>query len=261
MVPGDTAPGTGGGRFWSFPEPPGINDSGDLAFLADIDTSSDSTPIIVRGVFYKPAEGVPEVVAYPGDLTEEGAALSLFLDGAIALNARGDVAFNAELTGDIPGVFFKPEASSATALALRGDSVPDTLDHEFASFPHPPVINAAGDVAFFATYQDAQQTTYTGVFVQRDGVLRSVALEGAVLAEGTLTEARETSPSINDAGDITFVAQLDTGGEAPLAAIVVALLPEPVAVLGQLVALLAVALCQRRHRRRGPVHRSVLSPG
>jgi len=259
IVEGDSAPGAGGGRFWSFPEPPSINDSGDLAFVADVDTSSNSTPNVARGVFYKPADDAPEKVARPGDLTEDSVAFSLFLDGAVGLNEAGDVAFNAELAGGIPGVFVKREGSPASALALRGDSVPGTGDHAFESFPHPPAINAAGDSAFFATIRDPQDSIHTGIFVHSDGALWAVALEGANLAEGTLTEVREVPPSLNDAGDITFVAQLDTGAAAPVAALVVALLPEPLAAFQQLTVLVALALFQRRNRCRDSTHRNAPS--
>jgi len=92
-------------------------------------------------------------------------------------------------------------------LMLLGDAVPNTANFRFTTVSQP-VVNSSGTVAFGASFVDpATGATGYGTFEIAGGKLTPVALSGQPLpdAPGSYFGAA-FSPSINDAGDIVFLA-------------------------------------------------------
>ncbi len=123
---GDAAPG--GGSFTRF-EQPSINDAGDIAFFGDLASG--------EGVFVDPAAGPMFEVAVTGDPAPGGGSFDTF-DGVARINAAGDVAFLATVSGGPTGVFvYDGGTMTIASIARVGDA---TLDgREICSFVAPSV--------------------------------------------------------------------------------------------------------------------------
>ena len=128
------------------------------------------------------------------------------------INASGDVAFPAEVTGGSVGFgLFVDSGGVDTVVALAGDSAPGTGGGTFSYFDAAS-INASGDVAWQSLVTGGTATE--GVFVDSGGTITSVALSGDTAPEtGGGTYASFNSVSINASGDVAFTAAV-TGGTA-----------------------------------------------
>ena len=128
-------------------------------------------------------------------------------------NARGDVAFFASLLrGAGSEGLFLATARGIVKVAVEGDRAPGggTLS---GLGRHPvPSVNADGNVAFAAAVSKGR--TVEGIFVAARGTLRAIALAGEPapgIASGTF--ASLDFPSLNDRGDVAFLATVRRGRE------------------------------------------------
>lgn len=180
----------------------GRNVSGEFAFRSTLANGD-------VGLFVGSASGFDPVVLV-GDLAPGGGAFATL--GNPSIGAGGHVAFTSSLTGGpAANGLFRHHASVTTTLALEGDVAPatggGTYDGEFLY----PMVNGSGDVAMVSLI--AGGSVAAGYFVAESGGVRAAALEGQVLPEtggGTLI-GLGSLPTLNDAGDVAFSAQVGSG--------------------------------------------------
>ncbi|HMO84620.1 MAG TPA: hypothetical protein PKC18_06835 [Lacipirellulaceae bacterium] len=156
-----------------------------------------------------PAPGTPSGVNF-SDLS--GTAQS---GGFVALNASGQIAFVAGLTGSGLSVnnsrgIWRGGADSLALVARAGSPAPGIGNPQFASFFTPPAMNDSGQVAFLASQSQ--------VWVERAGIFSLVANAGAP-APGTESGVNfgtlgflNRSPVLNSAGLSAFGGQLVGNG-------------------------------------------------
>lgn len=196
----------------------GLNDAGDVAFVAELRTGSTpgATPVTYengRAVFGPTAgPGSPlGIVARDGDPApgaEDLALFSGFLLNYAALNNSGDVAFAAGLrsgtepvavpvTSDNETAIFGPTmgpGSPLGILARQGEPAPGAKDLALFDGPDPSsffldavALNDAGDVAFVTNLRTGSGAPVTesndrALFASFDGLLELVLREGDVVS-------------------------------------------------------------------------------
>ncbi|NOZ40407.1 MAG: hypothetical protein GXP24_09295 [Planctomycetes bacterium] len=203
---GDAAPGTELGTTYSnFVSDPVLNDSGQIAFLADLSRTSAYSPLDTA-IFVGTSDNV-NLVARTGDAVgaiSQHVRFSRILSPTI--NNGGDIAFSGVLQGsgiDISnnnGLFIKSEGN-LRLVAQKGEAVPDTeLDVRF-DWPSLPLLNDLGQVAFgaFLTGRDVDNTNNVGIFAtDRAGNLRQIARKGDLFDV-------DPDPAVTDNRRIRFV--------------------------------------------------------
>jgi hypothetical protein len=206
-LPGDSAPGTGGGTYSTFASSTSINASGDVAFCAVVAGGTAAEGIFVD------FDGLDGAVAFDGDPapgTGGGTYLSFVVPDSFSINDSGDVAFEALVTVLTESVF---AASGGTdrAVALLGDTAPGTGGGSYSDFFVPPIsFNASGDVAFESEVTGS--SVFDGIFVDAGGTDTAVALSGETApGTGGGTYGFFGPPSVNASGDVVFFAAV-TGG-------------------------------------------------
>ena len=222
---GKPAPGLQGGTFADDFEAGGLNNNGQVAFVADLANSQGTH--IGEGVFFRGSDGSLTKVVLPNDPAPGGGNfLSLEETGGfspIAINGSGDVAFGFFLNGFDPttqpygynaGVYrYSPITHQVTAVVVPGVT--------------PVPGGAPGDKfagAFFWTYlNDAGTMTFTGMVpatvgfeaplgqgvfeVAPNGQISKIVSPGDKVAHiGTFDQANEAS--INSKGDVAFAGNL-----------------------------------------------------
>jgi hypothetical protein len=109
------------------------------------------------------------------------------------MNEAGTVAFRAEQTAGVSGVF----AGNGAAVATIADA-----KSGWSGFHGLPVINGHGTVVFRADRENGVQ----GIYAARGGSIETIAETGDVF------ETLAFFPSANDAGSVAFAATLQAGG-------------------------------------------------
>jgi hypothetical protein len=144
---------------------PVLNDAGDLAFRGVLrvgpgGVTSDDDDVI----WLYDRDGQASVVAREGDPAPgapDGAVFSTL--GTVALNAAGQVAFNARLAigpggvvaGEDRGVWGPGPDGSLGMLLREGDPVPGRpADVRFTGVDHAPLLNNRGDTVFEASWEE-----------------------------------------------------------------------------------------------------------
>jgi hypothetical protein len=210
---GDPVPDRPGAIFESVFGPPRINDAGKVMFTALIDDSGDS----IEGLFLGPASGIKTVAlssdTIPGT-TEPYGSLGTFGPGSVnnldhvafrggtAIGTHGQVIRNQGIFLDV--------ADSDRIVAQAGDEAPGAAGRVFGVFSEPS-INDVGDVVFSASVVGNNEIP-VGLFVSSDKDLVRVPLPD--LAE--FEEPHVQGVSINDAGNIAFLATVRSGEIDPL---------------------------------------------
>jgi hypothetical protein len=194
-------PAPGGGSYSSFASSPLLNDAGQLAFQANL-----AGVTATQGLF----AGLPQslqAVALRGNAAPAGGNYDSLL-GGILINASGEVAFFAGLTGTTtPGIFGGPP-QSIQAAALAGTAAP--AGGNYNASISGPLLNDSGQVAILSGLSGG--TSIRGIFVGTPGSMQTAALEGtAAPVAGTYINI--TTPAFNAAGQVAFFAGL-TGGTA-----------------------------------------------
>jgi hypothetical protein len=198
---GDPAPG--GGSFTRF-EQPSINDAGDVAFFGDLASG--------EGVFVEPAGAAPMFkVAVTGDPAPGGGSFDTF-DGVARINASGDVAFLATVSGGPTGVFvYDGGTMTIASIARVGDP---TLDaREICSFVAPSVGLGGSLTAFQvgtkASCANALETELYGIYRDTGAGIGRVALQGdATPIGGNTYDDFLGDPDLNETDQVLFRASI-----------------------------------------------------
>jgi hypothetical protein len=203
-VQGAVAPA--GGTYTSGFTDPVLNASGQVAFRANL-TGGTAT----QGIFVG-TSGAVQAAAIQGAAAPAGGIYD-FLVGSPELNAAGQLAFQARLTGGTAtSGLFVGTPGAIQSVALQGQAAP--AGGNFGSFyPGNLLINSTGQVAFGANLTGGSATQ--GLFAGGPGALKPVALQGATAPGGNgavFSDFGSTNPVINASGYVAFVASLSGPG-------------------------------------------------
>ncbi len=230
FIPGVT-PAPGGGTFIGGTIHPSINNWGSIAFSAlvsgaDIDPGSPpGFDGLGNGIFLQTMRGQIRSAVRPGDAAPMGKTFD-FAENP-ALNDRGDVAFGAHIAGEecidlgapqdqrvfcSESVYLKRARGGILSIAHQGSPAPGGGTFRLAFGPE---INNRGQVVFVGDLTPAPGFgTDTGIFLYSDGKIVPVARPGDPMpGGGRLTNVGFTIGryDINNLGDVSFTAALDTG--------------------------------------------------
>lgn len=218
---GDHAPGTSNGiTFSDFPSNPAISDAGATGFRAELD-GTGAAPGNRSGIWMGAADDIM-LVAREGEQAagmDPGVTYANFAIDTPALNARGQTAFLASVTG--PGITASNDralwfgAPGALALLAReGGPAPGmSANVNYSLFNSNVTLNAAGQSAFTATVSGPAVTS------ANDGAIWVAGASGATLlaregsqapgAPADVVFASFDAPvALNGAGQATFLAEL-----------------------------------------------------
>lgn len=207
---GDAAPSPGI-VFASF-NSPSLDDAGVVVFWGDTDEVGVGS--YQEGIF-ELSGGVVTALVW-GDDTAPGTGGGEFGSlGAPHLNAAGDVAFAATVTGgSAQHGIFRASGGALEALVLQGDVLPGTGGGtaDWLDFSRID-MNAAGTVAFVADVVGA--SVVRGVFTISAGVITPVALNGDVApgSGGAVFDFLRRNVAIDEAGEVAYRSDL-SGGSA-----------------------------------------------
>jgi len=229
---GDPVPGLQGGTFADDFEAGGLNNNGQVAFVADLANSQGK---IGEGVFLRQRDGSLSKVVLPGEHAPGGGKfLSLEDTGGlspIAINSSGDVAFGFLLNpfdpkqpfGTNAGVYrYSPTTHQVTAVVVPGVTpVPGGAPRDtFAGAYFTTYLNDAGTMTFTGMVPATvgfEAPLGQGVFeAAPNGQISKIVSPGDKVAHiGTFDQANETS--INTEGDVAFAGHLtsDPSGMPP----------------------------------------------
>jgi hypothetical protein len=202
-------PAPGGGVFGRFgvesqPVAAPVNARGDVAFFASLARSpADEALFVSRGGH------IARIVAI-GDPVPDGGALTGFTGHpALAIAASGSVVFGAQVTGGRASqALFVWASGRLNAIVQSGTAAPGIAGGALADFA-APVINDAGDVAFFATVRRGRETQ-DAIYLRTKGQLRRIAAAGDQAPGGGTFSAMAT-PAINNKGVVAFAALVEQG--------------------------------------------------
>jgi len=212
---GDPAPAPVGGKFTGTEQArrPGLAADGSLAFWSEVQGGS-----VPHGVFrWSPAAGIaPLLLQGSPVLTPDGGSFE-FIRQQVSVNAQGELCVLALVLRPGEPVsrlgIYVVDGGGHREVVRYGDELPGTsgqtyLDHASGT---PPILNAAGDVAFAARFDNASWSS--GVFVSRGGVLSKVVRTGDPVpgAPGAVF-GDFAEVAMNDAGQIAFFASTTMGG-------------------------------------------------
>jgi len=203
----DPAP-AGDGRFYQL-QLPRLNDGGQAAFEAFILTNGGST--VENGVF-RGAGGKPIQIAREGEEAPDGNGTFWSFE-APSLNDADQAAFAAELAGtsgktrDNEGIFLG--AGGTIIQIVREGQPPPDRNGTFSIFGAPS-LNDPGQVAFAAelTGTSGGWADNSGIFRGAGGALTQIARAGQAAPDGNGTFFDFGTPSLNDAGQAAFDAEL-----------------------------------------------------
>jgi len=193
LMSGQPAPG--GGMFEFFLDgSPALNDQGEIAFVAS------TTVRHLQGV-YVWIDGRPATVATTDDEAPVGGQFTEF--GSVALTNTGTVSFiGRSARSAVPEAVYVTGRAVLVPLAVSGQDVEGGPLTKFAN----AVIDSREDVVFQLSLPIVPQAVYLAT---RAGV-RSIARAGDRAPGGGLFTAF-SAPTLNDAGQVAFVAETDDG--------------------------------------------------
>jgi hypothetical protein len=192
----------------------GLTDAGQIVFSAG--TSAGTHPELLMQYAHNritpivaPASGPAS--AWAGDVYWPR---DVIIDRPVSVNRRGDVVFSADHTGgDRPWGTFLWDAASQKTIPIALKDMP-AADNRVFTMPGgvAPVVNDSNEIALVARVKDPDGSSGYGLFfLGRDGILRSVLLPQQDLPGGPEHNPAATDafmlPSINDAGEIAFLAR------------------------------------------------------
>jgi hypothetical protein len=204
-VAGQPAPGGGTFERFSIESQPivaAMNARGQIAFFATVLRGRAS-----EGFFLASAGRISRVAA-EGDAAPGGGTFSGFGRHPVpSLNAAGDVAFAAAVTGGrtVEGVFVST-GGKLRAVAVAGGAAPGMAAATFASLDAPALADR-GDVAFLATLRRGRETA-EAIYLARGGALRKVVAQGDPAPAGG-TFAAFSVPALNGKGAVAFSAVVE----------------------------------------------------
>jgi len=157
-------------------------------------------------------------VAVAGQPAPGGGAFERFSVEAqpivVPVNGRGQVAFFATLSRSAASEgLFLASGGRIAKVVLEGDPVPGGGAISGLGRHPVPSLNESGTVAFAAAVAGGK--TVEGIFTSARGRLQTVALAGTAapgIASGTFASLE--APSLNDRGDVAFLAGVRRGRES-----------------------------------------------
>lgn len=213
-----------GGKFKGVHFDTGINDAGDVVFTGlapgtDINTGVAPGTYGIAAAVFEQHNGVLRAVVKPGDRAPGGGVFDMARDPRI--NNAGDVTFGGHVFGEecispraftcFENVYVKHPNGTIESIAHQGQAAPGGGTFRFA---YGALINDAGDIAFLGDLSAPGATFESGgVYLRRAGALTAVARPGQAMPGGghlTLVESNQ-GLGLNEDGDVSFVADLDTG--------------------------------------------------
>ncbi|MCR9095413.1 MAG: hypothetical protein NXI30_14425 [bacterium] len=213
---GDPEPGGSGGTYSAL-RAPVVNDSGVVAFRSSIASGSATS-----GVYRDAASGVA-AIALTGDLAPDTGGGTFTSFGDPAINASGDVVFNATVGGGTAnaGIWQSTPAGLLTIVTTQV-AAPGTSGGFYTAFVSPIAINDVGEITFFANTSSPAATG--GIFVEGDGVAsRSVFLANQASPPDVIngTYFAFGRPAINASGDVATTVTIFDGVSTFTEAVVV----------------------------------------
>ena len=174
---------------------PTVNNSGVVAFKADLDTfdTFDNENGLFSGQDGKRANITTHYLSSTSQFSEFGSL------SRPSINTLGDIAFEAPLDGESASGIFVTEAGDFKTIAAPDPNVNVGR----------PNLNDAGTVAFHRFFNDrAGEELVTG----NGGPLTVVADTSGPFQSFGFTFVGFTPPALNNDGDVAFLADLDSGG-------------------------------------------------
>jgi hypothetical protein len=226
MVPYHT-PAPGGGTFQGAYLHTDLNNNGDIVFAGIIPTPNGIADGRGMGVFRADRLGNIFSVVSPGDPAPGGGKFDFAENPSI--NPVGDIGFGAHVAGEecIPfpdgpqqvrigcreSVYIrKATTGEIQSIAHQGQPAPGGGTYRYA---FGPVLNNLGDMVFIADLTPAPAVDQaSGVFLRSGGVTIPVARPGDPMPGGgkfARASDRITNYHLNNKGDVSFSALLDTG--------------------------------------------------
>ncbi|QEG37116.1 DUF7453 family protein [Bythopirellula goksoeyrii] len=199
---------------------PALNDSGQVAFLSDLDG-------LGSGIYGHMGSMLSQVVR-DGEMVPDGNGTFSRIAGNASpsdttLNNAGQSAFVGLLTGtsggdsDDSGIF-RSDSQSLTEIARKGQNAPDGNGTFllFSSSIAPPAINDAGQVAFLSFLDSTSGGTIDdrGIFLGDGSTIVQMVREGESAPNGNGIFSDFQFPSLNNMGQVAFHSDLNdtTGG-------------------------------------------------
>jgi len=204
---GNPAPGTID-NFVSFDiSTPALNNAGQTAFSGRLTGSS----VTDRGIWSEGGGNGLALVTRSGNLAPGTSDNFASFANRPVLNDAGQTAFSGNLTGNIAtnsGIWSEGGGSGLALVARKGNMAPGTSDN--FNFLNRPVLNDAGQTAFFGRLNNSSSATDRGIWSEGDGSgLALVAREGNP-APGTNRNFASFGNTLvlNDAGQTAFFGRL-----------------------------------------------------
>jgi len=219
VLPNDTkVPGTES-KFQGILFGTSINNRGDICFTGLINTNVPlpGTEVIGKGVFVIDKKGNIRKVAMPGDLAPFGKVFD-FVEVAW-INDLGDVGFGAHVQGEEflqDNVYLsKAPSFQIISIAHQGEPAPGG-----GMFRHAwgPILNNSHQVLFVGdlTPAPAPRDSLQGLYLYNGSFTVPVVLPRDTLPDGKMKTVSDyiQGHHLNNPGEISFLALLDTGDEA-----------------------------------------------
>jgi hypothetical protein len=189
-------------QFDSFGFDTSINDSGEVAFAAELDEEFGLDEELFSGSGGKKG-GVTRHYLTSTDVSLAGQPVRFAgSDSRPSINDSGNIAFVESIQPDFArGIFVGQEEEFTTIVA------PDSSDPSVGY--GAPILNDAESVAFLRSFFDetAQRSAEEIVKIEADGTHTVVAD-----ARGEFASFGFRPPSLNNNGDVAFLADLDSAG-------------------------------------------------
>ncbi len=182
---GDTV----GGVDIRFPLASSLNNNGGLAFIASF---QDLMPGLSIGVFVNDQLWVQGGDTLGNLVVQEPFSIPL------SLNDNGDVAFTSSFEDSVTGSFNKGIFINDQLRVQSGD----TIDGLVIKSPTSPSLNANGDLAFTALFQDPMTGSSQGIFINDQ-----LQVQSGDTVDGWVIKS-PARPSLNANGDLAFEALL-----------------------------------------------------
>ncbi len=190
--------------------PARFNDAGQVLYTATF-TPLFSTPI--AQIRLGSDGGATTVIAAEDDAAPDGNGTFSSFDSGSALNASGQVAFSALLTGTAGGTtdnagIFLGSGTAVTQVARAGQAAPDG-NGSFSGFNFAE-LNASGQVAFqgFFTGTTGGITDNAGIFIGSGAAITQIARAGQPAPDGNGSLSGLDNPVLNTSGQVAFSALL-----------------------------------------------------
>jgi len=159
--------------------------------------------------------GADSLVALEGDPAPgTGGGTYDSISSDVSINAAGDVAFRANVTGGtVTGGVFVESGGTVSPRTLAGDPAAGTGVGAFSEFESLSGIGPLGRLAF-RTFVSGPGVVSQGIYLASGHGEDLVALQFATVPAtgGIYTDFRPEAPTTNALGDVVFIADINVGG-------------------------------------------------